>query len=140
MMWRLEGMPRYSIHESRVEARHYNPVRLAVRRLRQPLRLALEGLPHVDMIIDQDSWVCVDTTLNDMPIVAWTDFGSREGLHGPVPCQLNYFHYKAGLLVQRALDATVAQLGERFAAPPADPVPTAAGRRTHCRGGLCLVS
>ena len=141
MMWRLREMPRYSTEESSVEARHYNQIRLALQRLPGPIRLKLTGLPHIDMVIDNDSWVCVDTSLNDLPVVAWTDFNTktRQGLHQPIQCKLHYFHYKAGLLAIKALNTTAALLAERLAHPPVCSLPGKKRRSTE-RGGLRVVS
>ena len=141
MMWRLREMPRYSIADSTIEPHHYNQIRLALQRLPGPIRLKLNGLAHIDMIIDNDSWVCVDTSLNDLPVIAWTDFDTqaRQGLHEPVGCQLHYFHYKAGMLVLRVLNTTQALLAERLAQPPLCPLPGKKRRATE-RGGLRVVS
>ena len=140
MMWRLKELPRYSTAESKVEAHHYNQIRLALLRLPNPIRLTLAGLSHIDMIIDGDSWVCVDTSLNDLPIAAWTDFEplARQGLHEPVPCILHYFHYQAGMLIPEALDAAQTQLAQRLAHPPTCPLP--GKKRPHTeRNGLHAV-
>lgn len=134
MMRRLREMPRYSIADSTIEASHYNQIRLALQRLPTPIRLRLDGLNHVDLIIDGDSWVCVDTTLNDLPIVAWTDFDSRrQGLHHPINCKLHYFHYKAGLLVLKALNAARAQLAEQTSPAPFCPLAPTAGKPRNQR-------
>jgi hypothetical protein len=140
MMWRLREMPRYSTDDSTVEARHYNRIRLALQRLPDPIRLKLIGIPHLDIVIDNDSWVCVDTSLNDLPVIAWTDFDTttRQGLHQPIQCKLHYFHYKAGLLVLRALNITEALLAERLAHPPVCQLPSKKRRGTE-RGGLHVV-
>lgn len=143
MMWRLREMPRYSIADGNIEACHYNQLRLALRRLPGPIRLSLTGLPHIDMIIDNDSWVCVDTSLNDLPIIAWTDFDThaRQGLHAPVHCRLHYFHYKAGMLVLKVLDTTAALLAERLTQPPVCHLPRPArARQSSHRGRLHVVS
>ncbi len=120
MMWRLKGLPRYSVAQSSVEAQHYNIIRLALRRQPSQIRLQLKGLTNVDMIIDHDSWVCVDTSLNDLPIIAWTEFKSdgRDNLHEPIECKLTYYHYKASMVTQKALAITRELLNERLATPP----------------------
>ncbi|ALP52243.1 hypothetical protein Tel_03270 [Candidatus Tenderia electrophaga] len=122
MMWRLKDVPKYTQAESRVQARDYNTVRLALRRLPGPIILQLKDLSHMNMILDEDSWVCVDSSLNDLPIIAWTDFqaAGRANLHEPVRCLLSYYHYQAGALVTKALDSTREQLSRRMAAPHRD--------------------
>lgn len=117
MMWRLKGLPSYSTSQRNVEAQHFNIIRLAMRRLPSPIRLQLRGLQNIDMIIDHDSWVCVDTTLNDLPIAAWTDFKSnrRDNLHQPIECTLTYYHFQASAIVNEVLKITKELLSERLA-------------------------
>ena len=143
MMWRLREMPRYSTTDSSVGPRHYNQLRLALRRLPGPIRVTLSGLPHIDMIIDNDSWVCVDTSLNDLPVLAWTDFNhqARQGLHEPMACKLHYFHYRAGNLVLNALDASAALLARQIARlPHPPPSQSRPGRSANRRHGLHVVN
>lgn len=143
MMRRLREMPRYSTADSSVEARYYNRIRLALQRFPSPLRFPLPGLPHFEMYLDNDSWVCLDTSLNDLPVMAWTDFENhaRQGLHEPVHCKLHYFHYKAGLLVPKVLNTAEALLAERLDQPPLCQLPgTGKRRRTTARGGLYAVT
>jgi hypothetical protein len=136
MMWRLKDVPKYSQAPSRVEARHYNTIRRALHHLPAPIVLQLRGLSHINMIIDADSWACVDSSLNDLPIVAWTDFqaDSRDNLHEPIPCQLSYYHYQAGTLVPRVLDITSELLDERLAAPRCDSAGSNVRRRYRTAG------
>lgn len=119
MLRRLNEVPKYSQASCRVQAGDYNIIRLALRRLPEPIVLQLNKLPHINMIIDEDSWVCVDSSLNDLPIIAWTDFqtGRRSNLHEPIQCQLSYYHFQASALVTRALNTTRELLNERLAAP-----------------------
>lgn len=72
------------------------------------------------MLIDHDSWVCVDTSLNDLPVAAWTDFNSkgRDNLHQPIDCVLTYYHFKAGTIIKKALEITDELLTQRLAIPP----------------------
>lgn len=143
MMWRLKEMPRYSTADSSVSPLHYNQLRLALRRLPGPIRLTLNGIPNIDMIIDNDSWVCVDTSLNDLPVLAWTDFASqtRQGLHEPVVCKLHYFHYRAGMLVLLALNITAALLAEQLSQLPTCQLRRPGRVRQHStRSGLHVVN
>ena len=119
MMWRLKRTPLYSSVHSTVEAQYFNTIRLAQCRLTLPIRLQLKGLANIDMLIDHDSWVCVDTTLNDLPISAWTNFKSagRDNLHEPVECILNYYHFKASTIVKKSLEISHKLLYQRLAAP-----------------------
>jgi len=107
MMWRLKEVPKYSSSGATISAEHYNIIRLALRRISNTIRVPLEGLSHIDIIIDEDSWVCVDRTMNDLPILAWTNFvKTSRGLHEPKNCQLHYYHFCAGKIARSALIAT----------------------------------
>ena len=133
MMWRLKDVPKYSVADSRVEAVYFNKIRLALRRLPGPIRLQLKHLKNMDMIIDEDSWVCVDTSLHDLPIVAWTDFRTegRDNLHEPIECRLSYYHFKAALLVHDALSITDELLTERLLNNPPGRRLVITKRRNH---------
>ncbi len=119
MMWRLKEVPKYSDADCRVEAQYFNKIRLALRRLPSPIRLQLKHLQNLDMIIDEDSWTCVDSSLNDLPITAWTNFkaNGRDNLHEPIECKLSYYHYQAAMVTKEALEITQELLDERFAMP-----------------------
>jgi len=115
MMWRLKEVPRYFVSGTTVSAEHYNTSRLALRRISGSVRVPLEGLSRIDMIIDEDSWVCVDRTMGDLPIVAWTHFDNTErGLHEPINCQLHYYHFCAGKIARSALIAAKDALESRL--------------------------
>ena len=107
MMWRLKEIPKYSSSGTTVSADVYNTIRLALCRLSPVVRMPLPGLAQIDMIIDDDSWVCVDRSMDDLPIVAWTNFSRTErGLHEPINCQLHYYHFCAGKIGRSALQST----------------------------------
>lgn len=116
MMWRLKELPIYSSFPTTVEAGHYNQIRLALRRLSGPIRLELINHRNVDLLIDDDSWVCVDRNMGDMPIVAWTDFETqdRSALHAPVTCNLHYYHAAAAVVARDALPLAYEMLGVRM--------------------------
>lgn len=89
-----------------VEARYYNRVRVALKRLGNPLEVALDGeLRQTDMLLNDDAWLCVDRARDDLPLLAWTDFEikQRDALHVPVRCTLHLYHSHAGLLIGRTL-------------------------------------
>lgn len=116
MMWRLKEVPVYSSFPTQVEAIYYNQIRLALRRLSNPIRLELINQRNIDMVIDNDSWVCVDRSMNDLPIVAWTDFETqgRSSLLDPIKCNLHYYHAAAGLIARDALSITHRLLSEQL--------------------------
>ena len=116
MKSRIEDIPKLKTEPSSIEGAHFNQVRLALLRLENPLRLKLPGLRGMDIILDDKSWVCVDRTLYDLPVIAWTDFGhiEREGLHEPVSCLLHYYHIHADLITDTVLATVAHEIGKRF--------------------------
>ncbi len=89
-----------------VEARYYNRVRLALKRLGSPLAVELDGqLRQSGMLLTDREWLCVDRARDDLPLLAWTDFAikERDALHTPVRCTLHLYHFHAGLLMGRTL-------------------------------------
>lgn len=101
MRSRLDDVPVLRSEPFQVAARHYNRLRLALLRLGGPLRIALPKLRHLDLIVTNDAWICVDRLLYDLPVVAWTDFAraGRSALHEPVACTLRVFHAHADLVM-----------------------------------------
>jgi hypothetical protein len=115
----------------RLEAAYYNRVRLALSRLGRPLRVALPQHRGLEAILDNDAWVCVDTTRDDLPVLAWRAFGTRvrESLHEPVDCRLELYHWHAGLIMGTALEALDTALRARLALPSPAPGGCDAGGR-----------
>ena len=106
MKSRLSDIPILKSVPSYVGATHFNRVRLSQLRLDRSLRLELFSLRGLDILIDDEAWVCIDRTLGDLPVLAWTDFDkvSRKGLHQPVPCKLRFYHNHADLICGTVLD------------------------------------
>ena len=100
---RLNELPILRSRPIAVEAVRYNRVRLALRRLDNPLRLELPKLRSLDFILEDRLWALVDRDLNDIPVVAWTEFAQRSALHRAVPCVLRYYHAHADAVVDKAL-------------------------------------
>jgi hypothetical protein len=90
-----------------IDAHCYNLARLALRRLPRPVRVALDGLRGLEILVEDKYWLCVDSNAEDRPILAWTDFETkdRSSLHEPVRCQLYLLHHHSGLVMGLALDA-----------------------------------
>lgn len=96
-----------------LEPRYFNRVRLALRRLQNPLRIELPDL-HTEMLLHDKAWICLSLE-TATPLLAWTDFQvHRQALHQPVPCKLQLFHVHAGLLADSALEDLDAILRERL--------------------------
>ena len=58
----------------------------------------------------------VDHSLNDMPVIAWTNFETehRETLHENINCEIRLFHYAAEMILERTLDAMEILLSEEL--------------------------
>ncbi|UCE89700.1 MAG: hypothetical protein JSW10_02365 [Pseudomonadota bacterium] len=104
---RIDKLPRYSGQPFGMDASRYNRVRRGLLRLHGPLTFRAPGLRHLDVILEPDAWICVDASLNDIPVFAWTDFEvkGRSALHEPVRCKLYTYHAHALIIVDRILEA-----------------------------------
>ena len=111
---RHNEVPQLDSRPGKVNALYYNHVQTALKRLGNQIRLKIPRLKHLDLILQKDAWVIVDTTLNDIPVAAWTCFevDHRESLHEPVQCEIRYFHYAASMVLNRTLEAMELMLGE----------------------------
>ena len=100
----------------KVDARYYNHVQTALKKLGPEIRIRLTGLKHLDLIIQKDAWIVVDRVLNDVPVVAWMDFQvhHRESLHEPIACEIRIWHALAGMIMTRTLAAMDYMLGEEL--------------------------
>ena len=101
---------------SNVNAVYYNHVQTGLKRLNNSLRYEIPTLKHLDLILHEDAWIVVDTMLNDMPILAWTNFKveHRETLHEPIKCEIKFFHYAAEMIMDKTLEAMELLLGEEL--------------------------
>ena len=100
---RLNDLPTLKSQPVTVPADRYNRVRLALRRLENPLRIELPKLRSLDFLLEDEMWAIIDRDLNDMPVAAWTDFEHRTALHQPVPCTLRHYHAHADAVMDKAL-------------------------------------
>lgn len=99
-----------------IEASIYNHVRLALRRLGSPLRVAVPDHRGLEIILDDHEWLCVDANSDDQPVMAWLNFNAhhRDNLHEPVSCTLELYHRFAGLVMGSALDSLDETLTDRL--------------------------
>jgi hypothetical protein len=118
MFSHLADLPRYSSAECELDAALYNRVTIALRRLGSPLRFPLPWLRHLDMILDDETWIVVDNSLNDIPIMAWLDFqvGHRNALHTPIPCKFYTYHCHAEAIRPQVLETIADELSSRIEA------------------------
>ena len=116
MKSRIDEVPKLNTRSDTVDGRRYNQVLLALRRLKGPLRLTLPGLRGMDLLLDREAWVCVDRTLYDLPVLAWTDFkpASRRAIHEVVPCLLHYYQVNAELIAESVLATAAREIQKRL--------------------------
>jgi len=112
----LTDIPVYKTLKTAVSAEHFNLVQIALKRLDSPIRLELPKLRTLDFMLDQETWIIVDRSLNDIPVMAWLDFEKKDrGLHEPLNCTLNLYHAHANIIHPRVIEAMTLLLGERLA-------------------------
>lgn len=106
MYTRHNELPVLSSWSDKVEARHYNIVLRALKRVGPDIRLTLPGLKTLDLILQSDAWIIVDRAFNDIPVAAWVNFSPKEnrGIHEAVPCKLLFFHGHASMIIENALN------------------------------------
>ena len=116
-------MPPYTRHNEvpildrrpgNVDANYFNQAKTTLKRVREQIRFKIPTLNHLDLIVQEDAWIVVDRVLNDIPIVAWTDFQTegRDSLHEPIPCEIRLYHFAARMILKTTLDAMEAILGQ----------------------------
>jgi hypothetical protein len=119
-------MPPYTRHNEvlildrrpgNVDANYFNQAQTALKRIGQQMRFKIPTLNHLDLIVQDDAWIIVDRVLNDIPVVAWTDFQSegRDSLHEPVTCEIRLYHFAARMILKTTLDAMEIILGQSLA-------------------------
>lgn len=113
-------VPVYSKFKSSVQAIHYNHVVASLKRACSDIRLSIPRLRTLDLILQSDAWILVDRSLNDIPVVAWSDFETegRDNLHQPVSCWVRLFHAHGEMVMVRVLEAMELLLGELFGPDP----------------------
>ncbi len=111
-------LPYIARHRDEVPARLYNLWRLARARLGLPLRFELPGLKGLELVLDEQGWVCRDPQLNDFPVVAWSEFeaAGRSALDAPVACELRYYHMGGSKVRLKVLELMAEILEARLAA------------------------
>jgi len=116
MSSRLDDIPVYELIEYSVTAQNYNLVQIALKRLGDPIEIPLTGLRRLELILDREAWIVVDHDMNDIPILAWTNFQveGRDALHESIPCQLKTYHMHATVILQRVTDFMESELASRI--------------------------
>lgn len=110
----LDDYPVLRIKPETIAAADYNRIRLALLRHTRPTPLHIPLSTHrcLEGILDAKAWVCIDNCQNRIPILAWTDFETRQrtALNAPVQCRLRMYHQHAGLLMGKVLEAMATAL------------------------------
>jgi len=116
MKSRLENIPVYDTKVCDIRAQDYNLVKIALKRLGSPIRLEIPNLRTLDFILEDDLWVIVDRSMNDIPVVAWLEFDehNREGLHEDIKSERRTYHTHALIIVDKAFEALHLILGEKL--------------------------
>ena len=122
MKSKLEDLPTFETRRDTVGAVHYNLVQVAFKRLGCPLRFALPKQRTLDLHLEQDAWIVVDKSLNDIPVMAWVDFDTagRNNLHENIPCTLKIYHSHANILITKVMEAMTLLIGEQLGLPDGD--------------------
>ena len=124
-------MPPYTRHNEvlildrrpgNVDANYFNQAQTALKRIGQQIRFKIPTLNHLDLIVQDDAWIIVDRVLNDVPVVAWTDFQTegRDNLHEPIACEIRLYHFAARMVLKTTLDAMEDILGQSLAEQNSD--------------------
>ena len=119
-------MPLYTRHNEvmildrrpgNVDPSYFNRAQTALKRIGEQIRFKIPKLSHLDLIVQEDAWIVVDRVLNDMPIVAWTDFQTegRDNLHEAIACEIRLYHFAARMILNTTLDAMEVILGQYMA-------------------------
>ncbi|MDV3238423.1 MAG: hypothetical protein LOY58_06190 [Gammaproteobacteria bacterium] len=116
-MWMQTDIQPLRTLSKRIDAACYNQVRIALHRLPRPLRIELPRHRGLELLLDEDGWLCVDAARNDLPVLAWHGFDlrGRSALHEPVVCRLDLYHIHAGLVMGTVLEDLERVLRRRLA-------------------------
>ncbi len=116
MYERLRDCPALSEYPSRIPAEIWNVWRRYWVRSHRPTCFGLESLPPLSLLLDEREWVLVDSSLYDMPVVAWSDFqdAGRSALHEAVPCTVRDYHQGAPKVRNQALRLMAEELEARL--------------------------
>lgn len=112
----INDVPVYENKIVEIPAKYFNRIRLGQIRLEDPLRLELTALKDIDVILENDTWVCIENSLNDLPVLAWTDFEvqNRNALNEPVRCKLYLYNIHAELITETALKSIYEIINDRL--------------------------
>jgi len=112
MNTKIENVPKLKTVLASIEAPLYNIARLATIKFETPLRLQLPGHKTIDVILNRNTWVCIDRAMYDLPALAWTHLNheNRQALHTPVESELHYYHIHVNISADNVLESLQAAL------------------------------
>lgn len=116
MRSKLEDLPRYSSASTELPAALFNEIRLALIRLEKSIQFPIPGLQNLEIILDVETWIVIDVSLNDIPVVAWLDFEvhHRDTLHKPIKCNVYSYHQHADVIIETVLNELHKELDSRL--------------------------
>jgi len=122
MKSRIDQIPVYESRQVTLRSQDFNLVKIALKRISNPLRFEIPKLRTLDFILEDDLWVIVDRSLNDIPVMAWNNFNdqARTSLHEDIHCQKRIYHTHAHMIHDKAIEALQLVLGEKLNADQID--------------------
>ena len=116
MYERLRDCPALNEYRSSIPAEIWNVWRRYWMHSHRATCFGLENLPPMSLLLDEREWVLVDSSLYDMPILAWTDFQDkgRTALHEPVLCTVREYHQGAPKIRNKSLELMAGELEARL--------------------------
>ena len=122
MKSRIDHIPVYESHNVTLRSQDFNLVKIALKRISNPLRFEIPKLRTLDFILEDDLWVIVDRSLNDTPVIAWSDFNdhARTNLHEDIHCLKRIYHTHAHMIHDKAIEALQLVLGEQLSSDQID--------------------
>lgn len=116
MYERLRDCPALNEYPSYIPAVVWNVWRRYWMHTHRLTCFGMEALPPMSLLLDEREWVLVDSSLYDMPVLAWTEFADkgRTALHEPVPCTVRDYHQGAAKIRNKALQLMAEELEARL--------------------------
>lgn len=105
MSTKLQNLPVYQTFADEVDIDLYRQVHLLLTRRGHSLNIDLPGLRDLRLVLEKGAWICIDTLLDDLPVMAWTQFDKKALFtkDSSVKCELIYYHSQAAVIVDSIL-------------------------------------
>ena len=114
MHWRLENIPVFEKKEYPIPADIFNTIRLGKIRKKKDFYFTSEKFRALAILLEDEEWIVVDRDLNELPVMAWTEFHKkgRNNLHLPVSSTFLSYHQHAETIAVKILDFAVESIQE----------------------------